>query len=54
MLDHGFEPSLKIARLSHPKFSQLMAEYSVAAVINMERNNKTVFNNQLKQTWNTE
>jgi len=47
------EPNLKLARLSHPKFSQLMAEYSLAAVINMERNFYKMAMNQLDKSWNT-
>ena len=36
--EEGLSPSLRLARHQHPKFGQIMAEYSLAAVINMERN----------------
>ena len=50
--DEKLEPTLKLARFNHGKFSQLMGEYSVAAVINMERDVKTMFNNQHNKEWN--
>ena len=44
-------PSLRLARLSHDNFSQLMAEYALAAVINMERNAKRMMSNQTNKSW---
>jgi len=48
---HQPRPTLKLARLNHPKFSQLMAEYSLAAVINLERRFKLALELQNKKSW---
>ena len=40
-----------MARHQHAKFGQIMAEYSLAAVINMERNMTTMIRNQIKREW---
>lgn len=50
--DEGLSPCLRVARHQHPKFGQIMAEYSLAAVINMERNIVSMIRNQDKQEWN--
>ena len=49
--EDGLSPSLKVARHQHAKFGQIMAEYSLAAVINMERNMTTMLRNQIKREW---
>jgi len=46
-------PTLKLARLNHPKFSQLMAEYALAAVINLERRFKLALQLQTQKTWSS-
>ena len=46
-------PTLKLARLNHPKFSQLMAEYALAAVINLERRFKLALQLQAQKTWSS-
>ena len=50
--EEGLSPSLRVARHQHPKFGQIMAEYSLAAVINMERNMVSMIRNQVKREWN--
>ena len=49
--DEGLSPVLQLARHQHPKFGQIMAEYSVAAVINIERNMDTIKRNQMAKIW---
>ena len=49
--EEGLSPSLRLARHQHPKFGQIMAEYSLAAVINMERNMAAMLRNQIKREW---
>ena len=49
--DEGLSPVLQLARHQHPKFGQIMAEYSVAAVINIERNMDTIKRNQMEKIW---
>ena len=49
--DEGLSPMLQLARHQHPKFGQIMAEYSVAAVINIERNMDTIKRNQMDKIW---
>ena len=46
-------PSLKLARFSHPAFSQLMAEYCLVSVISMERNLQVASRAQAAQTWDS-
>jgi len=46
-------PSLKLARFSHPAFSQLMAEYCLVSVISMERNFQVASRAQAAQTWDS-
>jgi len=46
------KPTLKLARFSHPSFSQLMAEYALVSVINMERNYPVVHASQAQAFWN--
>ena len=50
--EEGLSPSLRLSRHQHPKFGQIMAEYSLAAVINMERNMAAMLRNQIKRDWN--
>ena len=47
-------PTLKLARHHHIKFGQIMAEYCVASVINMERNMKLLNQNQAQCLWSKE
>jgi len=46
------KPSLKLARFSHPSFSQFMAEYSLVSIINMERNYPVIHKSQEQSFWN--
>jgi len=46
------KPTLKLARFSHPSFSQFMAEYSLVSVINMERNYPVIHKSQEQSFWN--
>jgi len=46
-------PSLKLARFSHPAFSQLMAEYCLVSVIAMERNFPVAARAQVARTWDS-
>jgi len=50
--ERGKLPSLKLARFSHPSFSQLMAEYCLVSVIAMERNFPVAAKAQAARTWN--
>ena len=52
LTEEGLSPSLRVARHQHPKFGQIMAEYSLAAVINMERNMVGMIRNQINSEWN--
>jgi len=45
------KPKFLLSRLSHPDFSQLMTEYCLAAVLNIERNFSKMRESQAKQTW---
>ncbi|XP_023344412.1 uncharacterized protein LOC111713708 isoform X2 [Eurytemora carolleeae] len=44
-------PVIKVSRLTHPTFSQLMAEYCVSAVINIERGFKQCHELQRQKIW---
>ena len=46
-------PSLKLARFSHPAFSQLMAEYCLVSVISMERNFPVAARAQAARSWDS-
>jgi len=46
------KPTLKLARFSHPSFSQLMAEYALVSTISMERNYPLVHSSQADRCWN--
>eukprot|EP00090_Calanus_glacialis_P008541 TRINITY_DN16889_c0_g1_i1.p1 TRINITY_DN16889_c0_g1~~TRINITY_DN16889_c0_g1_i1.p1 ORF type:complete len:325 (-),score=52.99 TRINITY_DN16889_c0_g1_i1:32-1006(-) len=46
------KPTLKLARFSHPSFSQFMAEYALVSIINMERNYPLVHASQAQGFWN--
>jgi len=46
------KPTLKLARFSHPSFSQFMAEYALVSIINMERNYPVVHASQAQGFWN--
>ena len=46
-------PSLKLARFSHPAFSQLMAEYCLVSVIAMERNFPVAARAQAARSWDS-
>ena len=50
--ERGKLPSLKLARFSHPSFSQLMAEYCLVSVIAMERNFPVAAKAQAARSWN--
>jgi len=50
--EEGLSPRLRVARHQHPKFGQIMAEYSLAAVINMERSMVDMLRNQSNCDWN--
>ena len=52
LTEEGLSPRLRVARHQHPKFGQIMAEYSLAAVINMERNMANMIRNQINCDWN--
>jgi len=47
----GVYPTIPLARFSHPSFSRIMAEYCVAAVINMERRFSQVKRSQVNHHW---
>lgn len=47
----GELPTLKLARFSHPAFSQLMAEYCLLSVLSMERSLVTALRAQADRTW---
>lgn len=50
--EDGLSPRLRVARHQHPKFGKIMAEYSLAAVINMERSMANMLRNQINCDWN--
>ena len=52
LIEDGLSPRLRVARHQHPKFGKIMAEYSLAAVINMERSMANMLRNQINCDWN--
>jgi len=46
------KPTVKLARFSHPSFSQFMAEYALVSIINMERNYPVIHQSQTQLVWN--
>eukprot|EP00092_Neocalanus_flemingeri_P016751 GFUD01018116.1.p1 GENE.GFUD01018116.1~~GFUD01018116.1.p1 ORF type:complete len:298 (-),score=65.92 GFUD01018116.1:5-871(-) len=53
VIESNCKPTVKLARFSHPSFSQQMAEVALVSIINMERNYPLIHQAQAEMCWNT-